>query len=72
VLFFSRMWLWPDLRRLSLPFFLTSKRPAAPWWVFIFGMRFLRVSLPTANKWARGTGESRFAPDEAHCIKLLL
>src|SRR5215210_6608352 len=65
VLFFSRMWLWPDLRRLSLPFFLTSKRPAAPWWVFIFGIDFLRVSF-----WLLATGlaareKSRFAPDEA-------
>jgi hypothetical protein len=45
VLFFSRIWLWPLLRRLILPFFVTSKRPEAPLWVFIFGMRLLRVFL---------------------------
>src|SRR5215216_948247 len=53
-LFFSRMWLWPLLRRLSLPFFVTSKRPAAPLWVFIFGICFPpRFSLRNV---ARGTG----------------
>jgi hypothetical protein len=31
--------------RLILPFFATSKRPEAPLWVFIFGMRLLRVLL---------------------------
>src|SRR5215211_9564294 len=59
VLFFSRMWLWPDLRRLSLPFFLTSKRPAAPWWVFIFGIRLPpRFGFHPANKGARGDRKS--------------
>src|SRR5215210_3546408 len=65
VLFFSRMWLWPDLRRLSLPFFLTSKRPAAPWWVFIFGIRLPPRFCCLRPEGLAAREKSRFAPDEA-------
>jgi hypothetical protein len=64
VLFFSSMWLWPDLRRLSLPFFLTAKRPAAPWWAFIFGIRLPpRFVLNLLTKELAAREKSRFAPD---------
>src|SRR3712207_6566160 len=53
-LFFSRIWLCPLLRRLSLPFFVTAKRPEAPLWVFIFGI-FSSAFRASTNQ-ARGTG----------------
>src|SRR5918998_5003156 len=60
-LFFSRMWLCPLLRRLSLPFLVTSKRPAAPLWVFIFGICF----PPRLSHYDLGSrhGSSRFASE---------
>src|SRR5215211_5785742 len=64
-LFFSRIWLCPLLRRLSLPFFVTSKRPAAPLWVFIFGISliFLRVFLMYKQNEDRGTGVAGSPPN---------
>src|SRR5919199_6892042 len=56
------MWLWPLLRRLSLPLFVTSKRPATPLWVFIFGICYLPPRFPcTSAKRGSRHGSSRFA-----------
>src|ERR671932_2942760 len=72
-LFFSRMWLWPLLRRLSLPFFVTSKRPATPLWVFIFGICYLPPRFPCSSaKEAHGTGVAGSPRYNAsYCIKEL-
>src|SRR5215203_6137346 len=67
-LFFSSMWLCPARRRLSLPFLRTSKRPAAPWWVFIFGMcppRFVFFYL------RRGSRHGRKAVSPPSCARLV-
>src|SRR5687767_15040542 len=45
---------------MTLPFLRTSKRPAAPWWVFIFGIFPPRFDGIYVSREARGTGEGPF------------